>query len=84
MCRAFKETRVTGGSRCLTSQYTQRCPACFFVLLTSTTSRVESTPTAPPQKEATMGSTSASWEGRCIDAINCSYVVPACKQFIHL
>ena len=25
-----------------------------------------------------MGSTSASWEGRCIDAMNCSYVVPAC------
>lgn len=24
--------------------------------------------------------TSASWEGRCMEEINCSYVVPACKH----
>ena len=44
-------------------QYTQRALCCFFTLFTSTSSSMERTPTAPPVKEATMGSTSPSWLG---------------------
>ena len=54
------------------------------VLLASTTSSVDSTPTAPPQKLATMGSTCASCWGRCTLRMNCSYEVPAQLQQLTL
>lgn len=43
---------------------------CFLMLLTSTSSSADSTPTAPPQKDATMGSTCASCDGRFTDCTN--------------
>ena len=55
----------------------QRFLACMSELLTSTSSRVVRTPTAPPQNEATMGSTAANCPGRCIFLMKSAYVVPA-------
>lgn len=53
--------------------------ACIFALLASTMSSAVSTPTPPPQKEATMGSTSANWVGRCMLRMKSKYEVPAAR-----
>lgn len=53
------------------------------VPLTSTTSSAETTPTAPPQNEATIGSTSASCAGRCMLWMNSGYEEPAGPTTTH-
>ena len=55
----------------------QRFLACWLELLSSTTRSVVKTPTAPPQKEATIGSTAASWDGSRILFMKSAYEVPA-------
>ena len=51
-----------------------------LALFASTTSRAERTPTAPPQKAATIGSTAARLLGRCTACTKSAYEVPAQHQ----
>ena len=57
-------------------QYMQSLRSCSLKLFCSITKKALMAPTAPPVKEATMGSTMASCRGRCMDSMNSRYEVP--------